>query len=154
MEKPTEVIPPAPPLQPTAILSYSGPGALEPRRAFLVRILLGLFSASLAILLAVMAFVGGLASLKTGGLTYVGLIVMTVGCAFASFVFFALAWRYFVAPLPPPELVNVGLGMREESEMEPALDWTTGYCPVCGYDLRATPDCCPECGTVKKEAAV
>ena len=44
------------------------------------------------------------------------------------------------------------LKMRRESRHLTAYeDELSGVCPRCGYDMRATPDQCPECGRVKGE---
>jgi hypothetical protein len=56
-------------------------------------------------------------------------------------------WAYFRLVIPLWELAVVFailpiLWMRSRRRFMP------GLCPSCGYDLRATPDRCPECGTV------
>jgi hypothetical protein len=72
-------------------------------------------------------------------LVMVGLVVALIGC-FGSFREFADARtliRFFV-PLA------IFLGWIFSARRRPARK---GYCTVCGYDLRASPERCPECGT-------
>jgi len=47
----------------------------------------------------------------------------------------------FLASIVAPAIWLVSRQMRKRRHR-------VGYCTVCGYDLRATPDRCPECGAV------
>jgi hypothetical protein len=52
---------------------------------------------------------------------------------------------------PPWLIVTLRLSLAfGEWEKRKLARWrlSRGLCPACGYDLRATPDRCPECGTV------
>ena len=52
------------------------------------------------------------------------------------------AWIIFTVPLTYVLLAI----FREKDDAAGPL----GVCEVCGYDLRATPDRCPECGTAPR----
>src|SRR5205085_2645846 len=55
-------------------------------------------------------------------------------------------WLLFVVTLPLPLWAGMLLNRQRKRR-------TLNQCAVCGYDLRATPDRCPECGTVPDQAS-
>ena len=54
-------------------------------------------------------------------------------------------WVICAATIPLPLWCSVGLSKRKRRQR-----LKEGRCLACGYDLRGTPNRCPECGTVPK----
>jgi hypothetical protein len=55
-------------------------------------------------------------------------------------------WAVVLSSAVLPAIACVALIRRRRRHAQ-------GCCPTCGYDLRATPDRCPECGTTPAEVA-
>jgi len=70
------------------------------------------------------------------------------GVAYSGFCFTASFWSIaLIAFFPPALVVTIRLRRFLKRRSRSRL----GLCPICGYDLRASPDLCPECGTFMRQ---
>jgi hypothetical protein len=79
-----------------------------------------------------------------------GLILkfILMACAFLYFVTLIILSGPVWAAIALVSLFAMGTWgvVREWQKMQRSKCKENGFCATCGYDLRATPDRCPECG--------
>jgi hypothetical protein len=91
--------------------------------------------------------------LSAGVVALLASIAMTIELCLWDKGITHMRWEFGFHPIGILTLSLVALlllceGALCRSNQRRAARILTGQCPVCGYDLRATPSRCPECGTV------
>ncbi len=59
-----------------------------------------------------------------------------------------IAWYVPYWPFVLVSFMIFSISYKIDKRRHPKPHIEAGLCPTCGYDLRATPDHCPECGRI------